>query len=802
MAQFIKRINLLFGLSAFLLGLVSVISLIAEIDSSSANAWVEHTHTVIEDILSLRNTVSDAAIARRDYLSTGKPKEMAAYKLSIDRETRYLESLIYLTRDNPDQQHRLDQLKPITGQLTAIQRKGTLAPDPSLSMSSTQSSFTNQTRPLVRSLALVLNGMLVEERLLLADRSARASTEARTEMVTVVAGTILALTLMLLAAMTSRRDATLRRRVLDDLEERVRERTSDLAIANEYLHYEIAQRQEAEERLGRLASIVESSEDAIIGKTLDGTITTWNGGAARLYGYTAAEIIGQPIARIIPENRRSEFGEIMAKIRLGISVEHMETIRMAKDGRCIDVSVTVSPLRDENGKLIGASSIARDISDRVKAERMIEWQSFHDSLTHLPNRTLFQDRLDQALASAERKDEQVAVMFMDLDRFKNINDSLGHATGDLVLTEVGRRLNGQLRHEETLARMGGDEFGVLLPAIEGPQVAAKTADDLLDLLAAPMTIGGREFFIGGSIGISIFPFDGSDGETLLRNADLAMYRAKERGGGRYQLYTEKMNLAAVERLSLESRLRKAIELNEFLMLYQPLVRIQDQAICGVEALVRWRHAELGITTPDKFIPLAEETGLIVQLGDLVLREVCRQAAAWKVTGSPLKIAVNLSPRQLSERDVAQKIEEIIKTSGIDRTSLEIELTETALVANADTAVAVLHDLRAMGLQISVDDFGTGYSSLSYLERLPLDILKIDRSFLADVHRDGKAWAVVRAVIELGHALGLKVVAEGVETEFQHQVLRDLGCDLAQGFFYCKPAHPDEIAQMISHPVHG
>ncbi len=361
---------------------------------------------------------------------------------------------------------------------------------------------------------------------------------------------------------------------------------------------------------------------------------------------------------------------------------------------------------------------------------------------------------------------------------------------------IATRLAGLLRAEDTVARMGGDEFTILLPSLEQAQDAAVVAQKLLQSITAPILLDGQELYVSASIGISVFPFDGRDGQTLLRNADVAMYRAKDQGRNGYLLYTEAMNSTAFERLFLESSLRKALEQGEFMLNYQPQIEAESGHIIGVEALIRWRHPEIGIISPAKFIPLAEETGLIIPLGEWVLREACRQAALWQAQGHRLIMSINLSARQFEDRELVPKIRSILSEAALDPAWVELEMTEGAIIHNTDRAVQILRELRALGLRLCVDDFGTGYSSLSYLRRFPLDVLKVDRSFVQDVTEDSAGQAIVRAVIDLAHALRLKVIAEGVETEAQRECLVALGCDAMQGFLFSPPVSIEKLEAIL------
>ncbi|BDI28418.1 hypothetical protein CCAX7_004690 [Capsulimonas corticalis] len=462
------------------------------------------------------------------------------------------------------------------------------------------------------------------------------------------------------------------------------------------------------------------------------------------------------------------------------------------DGVYRDFFIRSVPVLEPSGSVREWVGACRDITERKEASEIIRWQAFHDSLTGLPNRTLFLDRLRQALAIAGRKREQAAVLILDIDRFKDVNDTLGHAAGDALLQEVAERLRISLRAEDTLARMGGDEFTLMMPSLKDAQDAAHVAQKLIENLRRPVIVDGHELFVTASIGISIFPHDGEEDQTLLRHADQAMYRAKSQGRNGYQLFTETMNADALGRLLLEHSLYKGLGRGEFSLYYQPQIEMNTWSIGSVEALIRWRHPTLGLLLPGQFIPLAEEIGLIVPLGEWVLREACRQGALWREQGRSIRIAINLSARQFEQAGLVEMVQSALQDSGFPAELLDLELTESTIIQNKDNAAETLGTLRELGVRICIDDFGTGYSSLSYLRRFPLDVLKIDRSFVTGLAEDARDQAVVRALIDLAHALGLVVIAEGVENVAQRNTLFDLGCDVMQGFLFSPALSVEEV----------
>ena len=576
--------------------------------------------------------------------------------------------------------------------------------------------------------------------------------------------------------------------------------TQDVNAANTHfiaIKQDITQRKKAEEELQRLASIVEFSEDAIISKNMDGVITSWNRGAEKLYGYTRGEVVGRDVSFLLPPERQGEIQAIMERVLSGQPIECLETQRLTKTGSVLDVSLSVSPLRDASGHIAGASAIFRDITQRKAAEKQVQFLAYYDALTGLPNRTLLQDRLTKALASARRRKDKVALLFLDLDEFKTINDSLGHSAGDLLLQEVAERLKRWAREQDTVARVGGDEFLIVLTSVKDMPDAAVAAGRLMDTLTAEFVVQGHSVGISCSLGISIFPEHGADGEALIKNADAAMYSAKESGRNNFRFFTKDMNAQVVERLALESGLRLALDRKELFLVYQPQMDIASGRITGLEALLRWQHPELGLVPPDKFIRIAENSGLIVPIGEWVLRTACSQARKWQDEGLlAVPVAVNVSAVQFRQADFCELIGRVLSETGLASQYLELELTESLLLSNADTRFSVLQDLRAMGLKLAIDDFGTGYSSLSYLKHFPVSKLKIDRSFIRDVAVNPDDAAITTAIISMAKSLNLKVIAEGVEDEAQMTFLRAHQCDEIQGYYFSKPLAVDKVADKL------
>jgi len=696
---------------------------------------------------------------------------------------------------------------------------------------------------------------------------------------------------------------------------------------------------QTEESLLKLALIVECSNDAIVGKTVEGVITSWNRAAEKMYGYTVEEAVGRDMSFLFPSDKRAEMRNILKEIQGGISIDCLETQRLTKEGSIVEVSLSVSPVKDATGRVTGASTIARDITlrkrteerlkvqsaaleaaadallfktalleaqaettidgilavdqcnriiltnkqfglhfgisdellgtgddkillehvmakiedpdaflERVKylyshpnensrdeirlkngkvfdrysaplvdstsqyrgriwyfrditdqklADERIQFLAYYDALTELPNRTLLRDRLAKALAGAHRQKQKVALLFLDLDRFKDVNDLLGHTVGDLLLREVAKRLNKWGREQDTIARLGGDEFLIMLTEIKEASDAAIAAKRLMDAMTAEFVIQGHSLNIGCSVGISVFPEHGVDGETLIKNADAAMYSAKDSGRNNFRFFTEDMNAQVVERLSLTNSLRSALQKAELFLVYQPQMDIETGRITGFEALLRWQHPELGVVPPDKFIKIAENSGLIVPIGEWVLRTACAQAKQWHDEDLPaVTIAVNVSAVQFRQSGFCELVRTVLRDTNFDPQFLELELTESLLLADADLTFSVLRELRAMGLTLAIDDFGTGYCSFGYLRQFGISKLKIDRSFIRDVTVQPDDAAITTAIISMAKSLNLKVIAEGVETKEQLSFLQTYRCDQIQGYYFSKPLPPAEAADKL------
>ncbi|PSL40747.1 PAS domain S-box-containing protein/diguanylate cyclase (GGDEF)-like protein [Planomicrobium soli] len=555
----------------------------------------------------------------------------------------------------------------------------------------------------------------------------------------------------------------------------------------------LAQREESERKF---QTVIESAHDAIIVADQFGTIVHWNHGAKMIFGYEKEEVLGLDIEMIVPGRFKNVLpkgiqGYHLSKIE-DVAGKIIEVTGVRKNGDEFPLEMSLSTWQTDEGTFF--SSIIRDVTERKQSEEKINSLVYLDPLTGLPNRRLFHERLDQALNEAAEKENIFSLLYLDLDHFKLINDTFGHSIGDQLLVEATERLQRHATQEDLIARLGGDEFILLLPHA-GRKKAANLARGLLKSFEEPFHFNGEEMFVSLSIGISRYPEDGKDQETLIKNADLALYRTKDIGRNGFHFHTSEMNEIVIRKSKLASSLRTGLENGEFVILYQPQIDLKTEKIIGVEALVRWNHPKLGTISPAEFIPLAEETGSIIPIGEYVLRKACQQSKAWQDAGlPPFRVAINISARQFTQTNLAETVKSALEESGLSPQYLELELTES-IIQGSKSSIATMQELKKMGIHLSIDDFGTGYSSLSYLKLFPIDSLKIDQYFTRNIQVDSKDAALVDTIIRMGHNLNLNVIAEGVETAEQLDFLKSRLCDQAQGYYFNKPLPAEEISKI-------
>jgi diguanylate cyclase (GGDEF)-like protein/PAS domain S-box-containing protein len=581
--------------------------------------------------------------------------------------------------------------------------------------------------------------------------------------------------------------------------------------------YAQLQEEAAEEVLAvegaRFTNVIDTAFDAVITANGAGRIISWNQQAREVFGYDERFVLGLRLFQLILSPKafikiEHELKSIFQNHSDTPSRLRLETMGQRKSGQEFPLELAISSSTAGNLQML--SIFARDITERKRWDEKIRYLAYCDSLTDLPNRQAFKEQVTRAINSAKRHSRIGAVLYLDLDEFKRINDTLGHDIGDMLLQNITKRLVEQVRVSDSIsfspnghfngkniARLGGDEFTVLLDEIEEPEDAAIVAKRVQSVIASSYNLNGHDVYVTPSIGIAIFPRDGHDVEELLKNADTAMYHAKAVGKNNFQFYTEKMNALAATRLKLEGKLRKALVSKEMELYYQPQIDMRTGQLVSAEALLRWHQPELGMIPPDEFIPIAEETGMIIELGEWVLNEACRQNKGWQEAGHQhIRVAINLSSMQFIQRDLSAKVDNSLHSSGLDPRYLEFEITESILMRNVNETIATLHEFKMMGINISVDDFGTGYSSLSYLKRFPLNSLKIDRSFIRDIPENGDDVTITSAIIAMAHQLNLGVVAEGVETQQQLDFLHQQGCEMCQGYFFSKPLPAEQFEAML------
>lgn len=562
---------------------------------------------------------------------------------------------------------------------------------------------------------------------------------------------------------------------------------------------DVTERRQAEMHMKKLSSALEQTADAVMIANREGILEYVNHAFVVTTGYPVEEVLGKRPNILNSGKQGTEFYRELWNTILAGRVYSDVFINKRKDGSFYYEEKTITPLKDGNGAITHFVSTGHDITERMQTQERLQFLAHHDVLTGLPNRSLFLDRLKQSLSQARWHKRLVAVLFFDADRFKNINDTLGHDVGDQLLQAIAQRLVGSLRERDTVARFGGDEFVMVLNDIASSSDVGQLAKKILAAMQPPFVVNNVTLHVTASIGISLFPADGEEAGGLLSKADVAMYRAKDLGRNHYQFYSTEMGARALERLSMENSLRLALERDQFVLHYQPQVDVSDGRIIGVEALLRWQHPDTGLVSPLEFIPLLEETGLIIPVGEWVLHTACAQLAQWRKNGCDLRMAVNLSSIQFNSPGLLQVITDTLVANQLSPECLELEITESILMRRDGSAAAILMSLDEMGIHLGLDDFGTGYSSLSYLRRFPIHTLKIDRSFIRDIPDDAEDSAITHAIIVMGKTLKLELIAEGVETKIQADYLQSLGCHIMQGFLFSQPLPAVEVTKLLAAP---
>jgi diguanylate cyclase (GGDEF)-like protein/PAS domain S-box-containing protein len=578
------------------------------------------------------------------------------------------------------------------------------------------------------------------------------------------------------------------KKALEDANDSIRQKLSE----SEYLH----------------RFIVDHSPDIVFMLDTDGRFTFLNDTVYQTLGYNKNELLGQHYSQIVSGQSKKQakyvFTERRADDRKSNNVELKLKCRGESEYRYFDTtSMAITLNQTEDGCFKGTYGVARDVTEKKRAQELINFQAYHDLLTKLPNRRLMEDRLGIAITQARRDKQNVAVMFLDLDRFKWVNDTMGHTMGDRLLQAVGQRLENTLRSGDTLARFGGDEFALVLPQIKRREDAAIIAEKVLGELKDPFKIDEHELYVSGSIGIAVYPEAGENMETLIQSADLAMYCVKDRGKNGYEFFDESMNEMSTARLTIERELRKALANEELKVCYQPQVNAATEQIVGFEALVRWQHSENGTIFPDEFIPVAEETGLILDVGNFVLEQACADLASWRAKGiDNIRVSINCSAPQVSQEDFIDRIVQTLNKHGLPGSCLEVEITENIIMNDMSMVVQKLRKLTSLGIKIAIDDFGTGYSSLSYLQQFPINTLKIDKSFVGSIHVNDGGTSIVDAIVAMAHGLKLNLIAEGVETDPQLEYLKGLGCAEIQGWLFGKAESAETTANILQQIQQG
>jgi len=739
-----------------------------------ADNWVAHTLEVRRSLDELLGAIVTAEASERGFALTGKQSYVDQYDYAAAEARSKLKALRELIADNAEQQQRLQRAQAeierkfeFMDRVIATHRSGGVAASQRLIARGEGAAIMAAVRGAIGELDR-------EENRLLALRNADATRSAAAAVAGIAVFTLGILVLAVAVFYFIRREIA------------VREQT-------------IAQQKITGQRLHLQANAIESSVNGILiadAARPDHPLVYVNAAFEKATGYSAAEVLGRN-CRFLQGTDTDQPGleEIRIALREGKETE-VVLRNYRKDGNLFWNQLKISPVRNEAGEVTQFVGIQNDITGLKAYEAELERNANYDSLTGLPNRNLFADRVQRAVIGAARSGKLVGILWMNLERFRRVNESFGRAAGDRLLKAFGERLAKSVWENDTVARMGGDKFAVVLREVGSPNDTARVLAKLQEALAAPFSIAGQEIFLSANIGIALYPTDAESAESVVANAEIAMLRTREEGG-HFRYYTAKMNSAAAERLELETALRRALERDELRLFYQPRVDLRTGSIGGVEALIRWQHPQLGMVSPVNFIPIAEETGLIIPIGQWVFETACAQSRRWRESGhANLRMAVNLSPRQFRQSDLVASVSKALERTGVAAEALELEVTESVAMDNPARSAEILRSLKALGISLAIDDFGTGHSSLGYLNRFPLDFLKVDQSFVRGIPDDADSAVIVRTVIALARNLRLETIAEGVETEAQLRFLQKEGCEEAQGYLFSRPQPAADLATVL------
>jgi len=776
-----RKVHLAVGAAIAILIAMGVLSYRATVASSQSDEWVRHSLEVLENLQDIAFAMVSIESNTRAFGLTGDQVYLQTTDMNIESVWQHFTSVGHLTADNTRQQARLPYLKVLIDRKIEFIKMIRTARLAGNTEEADRQGQSGRGRVMMNDFLAQIQDMRAEEQGLLAQRIVESRHRSEVVKAVLVFGTVLALLITAIASWIVERDSQRR------------------AIAEEA-------RDDAEEKLfeekERAQVTLNSIGDAVACTDISGRLTFLNAVAEKMAGWSwqeAADHQMPEVLRILNGMSREAVPDLMA---LAISCDrtiHLpaNSVLIRKDGFEIPIEDSVAPIHDRQKNVTGAVIVFRDVSATRAAALQISYSAEHDFLTKLPNRVLLNDRIRQAIALSQRHKRSVAILFLDLDGFKHINDSLGHQAGDKLLQSVAVRLIDCVRASDTVSRQGGDEFVVLLSEVDQPENAMVTAKRILNDVAMSHSIDGRDLYVTTSIGVSVYPDDGLDAETLIKNADTAMYQAKENGRQGIEFFKPAMNVKAIERHSIEVGLRRALEQQEFTLHYQPKIDLKTGAITGAEALIRWTDPTQGLISPATFIPIAEACGLIQAIDAWVLLAACEQFSSWQQEGLPkITIGINVSAREFQDEEFANDLFTVLDRTGVFPNDIELELTERVFMYHPDTTAAVLRTLRAKGIKIAIDDFGTGYSSLSYLRKFPVDKLKIDQSFIHQISTGGGDRVLVATVIRMAQSLKLQVIAEGVETLDQLRFLKAHQCDEAQGYYFSPPVPAQQFASLL------